>query len=301
MRTARTVAAAALAIAVSGCGSTIAGPPASSAVSGRTRPPAGDIVAALAPLPGGGLRYGTLRGGVVRDRGSSRVLARVPVRSGGQRGLLGLAVDSGARTFAASVARDGHLVVDQILPAPRRRVWTGPVAAGLGNGGHLAVLPSGRLVIGVGDLQRPSRTRDPRALNGKLLELDADGPASQTPRILSGGWNNPFAFAATAAGSIWVADNAPGRRPERLGPGFGPGPRTALRRHLAPSGLAVLTRHEVAVCGVASGTLERYRRASDGRWSHARTFASPCRYGVAQLAGGDLVVSTDSGLRRVRR
>ncbi len=297
----RHLAAGALAIAFSGCGSTTAAPPPSPGGSGRTRPPAGDIVAALAPLAGGGLRYGTLRGGVVRDLGSPRVLARVPVRSGGQRGLLGLAVDPGGRTFAASVARDGRLVVDQILPTRSRRVWTGPVAADLGNGGHLAVLPGGRLVIGVGDLQRPSRTRDPRAPNGKLLELDAHGPPSQAPRILSGGWNNPFAFAVTTAGAIWVADNAPGRRRERLGPGIGGGPRTPLRRRLAPSGLAVLARDEVAVCGVASGTLERYRRGARGRWSHAGTFATPCRYGVARLAGGDLVVSTDSGLRRVLR
>ncbi len=72
----------------------------------RTLPPQrGDIVAALAPLPGGGLRYGELRSGRIRDRGSARVLARVPVLTGGQRGLLGLAVDRG-RTFAAFTARD---------------------------------------------------------------------------------------------------------------------------------------------------------------------------------------------------
>ena len=296
---ARPVAAALLATTAAGCGGTSAPAPVTRA---RTRPPVTrDIVAALAPLAGGGLRYGTLRGGEVRDLGSPRVLARVPVRSGGQRGLLGLAVDPRGRTFAASVARDGHLVVDQILPEPRRRVWTGPLAADLGNGGHLAVLPEGHLALGVGDLQRPSRIRDPRALNGKLLQIDTAAPATQPPRILSGGWNNPFAFATTATGTIWVADDAPGRRRERLGPGVGPGPRTALRRHLAPSGLAILARDDVAICGVASGTLERYRRRSGGRWSHVGTFSARCRYGVARLAGGDLVVSADGGLRVVRR
>ncbi len=287
---------------LAGCGGNAAQTPARSQAGGRTLPPpAHDVIAALAALPNGGLRYGELASGTIRDLGSRRVLARVPVRAGGQRGLLGLAVDRRGRTFAASVDRRGDLAVDQVLPVPRRRVWTGPSAALLGNGGHLAMLPDGRLVLGIGDLQRPSRTSDPRALNGKLIALAPGGPAGQRPQILSSGWNNPFAFATTAGGRIWVADNAPGRRPERLGPGAGAGPRTPLTRHTAPSGLAVLSASDVAVCGVGSGRLDRYRRSASGRWSYAGRFSAPCRFGVARLTGGDLIVSADDGLRRVRR
>ena len=268
--------------------------------SPRTLPPTGgDIVAALAPLPGGGLRYGELRSGVIRDRGSRRVLARVPVASGGQRGLLGLAVD-GTRTFAASVARNGRIVVDRVLPPPAARVWTGPPSANLGNGGHLAVLADGRLVVGIGDLGRPSRTADARSPNGKLLALDPSGPADQRPAVLSSGWNNPFAFAVAPDGRVWVADNAPGRRPERLGSGTGAAQRSPLPRRIAPSGLAVLSATDVAVCGVASGTLERFHRRGDGSWRAAGALDGPCRFGVARLAGGTLVVSTDDGLREVR-
>ena len=289
------------ALLLGGCGS--AATPAQRPVAGgRTLPPAAhEVIAALAAVPGGGLRYGELASGAIRDLGSRRVLARVPVRSGGQRGLLGLAVDQRGRTFTASVDRRGNLAVDQVLPAPLRRVWTGPHAAQLGNGGHLAVLPDGRLVLGIGDLERPSRTSDRLALNGKLVALAPGAGPGQRPQILSSGWNNPFAFATTAGGRIWVADNAPGRKPERLGPGIGSGPRTPLTRPTAPSGLAVLSQREVAVCGVGSGRLDRYRRNASGQWSYAGSFATPCRFGVARLTGGDLIVSTDGGLRRLRR
>ncbi len=191
--------------------------------------------------------------------------------------------------------------MERVLPAPRVRVWTGPQSAALGNGGHLAVLADGRLLVGIGDLGRPSRTADPGALNGKLLALDPGGPASQRPAVLSGGWNNPFAFAVAPDGRVWVADNAPGRRLERIGSGTGRAPRFPLPRRIAPSGLAVLSTTDVAVCGVASGTLERFRRRPDDSWRALGTLGPGCRYGVARLAGGALVVSTGDGLREVRR
>lgn len=289
------------ALALAACGSDPEPAPTStSRPVGRTLPPQrAEPIAALAPLAGGGLRYGELRSGLIRDRGSRRILARVEVTTRGQRGLLGLAVAEG-RTFAAYTARDGRLVVDRVLPRPAARVWTGPATVDLGNGGHLAVLADGRLLIGVGDLGRPSRVADPETLNGKLLALEPRGPAEQLPEVLSGGWNNPFAFAVAPDGRVWVADNAPGRRPERLGNGTAVAPRSPLARPIAPSGLAVLSATDVAVCGVASGTLERYRRAADGSWRALRRFATPCRYGVARLAGGRLIVSGDAGLRDVR-
>ena len=105
-------------LVVAGCGS--ATPPVS---ANRTLPPATQpVIAALAVTPQGVVRYGDLATGQIRDRGTARVLARVPVKSGGQRGLLGLAIDQGGRTFGAAIEPGGRLVVDQVLPAPRRRV-----------------------------------------------------------------------------------------------------------------------------------------------------------------------------------
>lgn len=301
----------ALGLLSGGCGGTNAAP--APARSDARRPPeAGAVLAALVPLPGGGLRGGELTTGIVRDvlvaggrRVTGRTLVRLPVSTGGQRGLLGLVVDDQGRTFAAFTTTDRRrrLVVEQVLPGPRRRVWTGPPSTDLADGGHLALL-GGRLVIGIGDLQDPARTPDDGSPNGKLLSLDPDSPATQKPRILSRGWNNPFAFARIGgtgadADGLLVADNAPGRRPERIARGDADGraPRdvTELSERIAPSGLAVLGPDEIAVCGVRSGQLTRYRRAG-GRWRANGTLA-PCAFGVARLTDGRLAVSTAGGVR----
>lgn len=315
-------AGVALALLSGACGSDDGGDgkdaaPAPARSDARRPPEAGAVLAALAPLPGGGLRGGVLTTGIIRDvlvaggrratGRAARTLVRLPVSTGGQRGLLGLVVDGRGRTFAAFTTTGGaeRLVVEQVLPGPRRRVWTGSPSTDLADGGHLERLGSGRLVIGVGDLQDPARTPDDGSPNGKLLSLDPDGPAIQEPRVLSRGWNNPFAFARIGgsgpdADGLLVADNAPGRRPERIARGDADGlaPRdvTELSERIAPSGLAVLRPDEIAVCGVRSGTLTRYRRRAGGRWRAAGTLA-PCSFGVARLTDGRLAVSTARGVR----
>lgn len=265
-------------------------------------------VAALAALEGGGLRFGERRSGIVlqadaRGRVRGAPIARVAVSSAGQRGLLGLAVDRRGATFAAWTRPDRRLVVGRLAPGRPRLVWRGPPTSTLANGGHLAFAPDGRLVIGIGDLQDPARTRDPRAPNGKLLSLDPSGPPSQEPRVLSSGWNNPFAFAFTRGGALWVADNSPGRRPERLARGDRGRPMsvTDLPRKTAPSGLAAVSDRELAVCGVVSGRLDLYALDGSGRArSRPRTLAADCRLGVVRLAGGRLAYSTGAAIRVLR-
>jgi glucose/arabinose dehydrogenase len=192
------------------------------------------------------------------------------------------------------------VVVDRIDAGHRRRVWTGPPSATLANGGHLALDTRGRLLIGIGDLQQPPRIRDPRFPNGKLLALDPAGPADQRPTILSSGWNNPYAFAVAPDGAVWVADNSPGTRPERIGRGDRPGaPLWTLHGETAPSGLAVIDDRTLAVCGVVSGRLDRYRVRSDGRVVFAGTIARGCAFGVVRLSDGRLAFSTPHGIREV--
>ena len=61
--------------------------------------------------------------------------------------------------------------------------------------------------------------------------------------MLSQGWNNPFAFALTPAGALWVADNVPGQRGERLARGDLDGEPThvtTLPTNTVPAGLAAL-------------------------------------------------------------
>jgi hypothetical protein len=226
------------------------------------------------------------------------------VKVGGQRGLVGLAVDRRDRTFAAYTrAGDGRLVVAQVAPGAARIVWRGPPSTTLADGGHLAFAADGRLLIGIGDLQNPPATANAATANGKLLALDPDGPPDQQPRVLSHGWNNPYAFAVTEGGDVLVADNAPGRQPERIAQGLAAGgsPRavTDIPEHIAPSGLAVTGADEIAVCGVRSGRLDRFRHGRNGRWRLVAAIA-PCRYGVARLTDGRLAVSGDQGVKVVR-
>lgn len=299
----RALAGTAVVVLLAGCGDAATTTSTTTKADKRKPPTGSSIVAALAPLPGGGLRVGELSTGVVRDiLPTARAVVRLPVSSGGQRGLLGLAVDARGRTFAAFTTRGGKqpLVVEQVAPGPRRRVWTGPASTDLADGGHLIVGFDGRLVIGIGDLQHPRLTPSGSAPNGKLLSLDPDGPPTQTPRILTRGWNNPYAFDhAPRRAQILVADNAPGRRPERIGRGDGTGraPRdvTDLPGRIAPSGLAVLSLTEVAVCGVRSGRLDRFRFEA-GTWRRQPGTRRACSYGVVRLTNGRLAVSTAKGI-----
>jgi hypothetical protein len=241
--------------------------------------------AALAPLPDGGLRYGELKTGVIREvglagGGRGRVIAHVAVSNRGQRGLLSLAVDRAGRTFAAWTTPSRRLVVGRVAPGPLRLVWRGPPTVELGNGGHIAFSPAGALVVSVGDRGR-SRA-------GVLLRLDPAGPPSQRPTVLSRGWNNPFAFAFDGRGRLWVADNAPGSGPERLARGDRGVPLdvTALPPRTAPSGLAA-RGERLFVCGVVSFSLDPYRVTAAGRAvADGRPLARDCSLGTVVLADG---------------
>ncbi|MGI8728478.1 MAG: PQQ-dependent sugar dehydrogenase [Solirubrobacteraceae bacterium] len=258
------------------------------------------VFSALAALPGGKVLAGELVSGTVRELPGRRVVARVPVKAGGQRGLLGLAIDGDGGIYAASTAEDLRLVVDRIAPGERERIYDGPKSTELGIGGHIAFADDGRLLLGIGDLGGGEKIDDPEALNGKLVSLDPEGSPDQRPRILSGGWHNPFAFDLDERGRVWIADNAPGTLPERIGRGDGEDRAiTVLDGRRAPSGVAMLSPRALALCGVVSGKLERFRRDAGGRWKPAGTIARDCRYGVLKTSDGRLAVSGSDGVRFV--
>ncbi|MGH9000155.1 MAG: PQQ-dependent sugar dehydrogenase [Acidimicrobiia bacterium] len=275
--------------------------------TGRILVPRADEAAALAALPGGGLLFGErATGRVMRAGRSGRVdrqpVARLAVSTEGQRGLLGLATDGTGRVFAAwtEPAADRRLMVGQVAPGPVRPVWEGPPSQKLANGGHIAFAPDGGLVVGVGDLLEPERIDDPAFPHGKLLRLDPEGPATQSPTVISGGWNNPFAFTFDTQGRLWVADNAPGEEPERLVRGdLGPGRERAavLPSQTAPSGLAAAEDHLI-VCGFLTGELLTYGLAGSGvPDATGRSLAEDCRLGVVTLTDGRLAYATAGAIR----
>lgn len=268
------------------------------------------MAAAMVALPGGGLRFGELKTGIVRDadargRVDPTPVVRVAVSTAGQRGLLGLALDRRGATFAAWTEPGGRILVGRVAPGAERIVWRGPPSATLANGGHLSFTPGGRLLIGIGDLQQPRRVRLAGTPNGKLLSLRPEGPPSQRPRELSRGWNNPFGFTFTPAGALWVADNAAGMRPERLAPGARD-PQVAtfleLPPNTAPSGVAAISSTQLAVCGVRSRRLERYRLRSDAppHGPEGAPLATDCALGVVRLADGRLAYTTFGQIKVAR-
>jgi glucose/arabinose dehydrogenase len=258
--------------------------------------------AAMAPLDDGGLLYGERETGQIRRVSADGTVLREPIASvevvaAGQRGLLGVAAD-GDHVFAAWTEPDGRITVAEVAPGPIRPIWIGPQSADLANGGRLAVDADGRLIIGIGDLQQPDRVGDPSTPNGKLLLLDARAGPEQSPEVISGGWNNPFAFALTNEGELWVADNAPGEEPERLTRGDVTAAVTALPANTAPSGLAVTADGDLLVCGYVSGALLRYR-IEDDEAVLDRRLADDCRLGVAVLADGRIAYATETEIRLV--
>jgi hypothetical protein len=247
----------------------------------------------VAPLGGGPI-------GFVRSDGKliNSGFRAPPVRTDGQRGLLSLAVGPHDVLYASWTPRGSDRLVVGILGLRGSAIiWKGPHTSQSANGGHLAFEPDGRLVIGIGESKlRPGAS-------GAMLSLDPNGPPSQVPRVLSTGWNNPFAFTFTPDGSLWVADNATGKKSERLARGDGGKPYdiTNLPRKTAPSGLAALPNGDLALCGVVSGTLDRYRRESKGHWKRIGTIAPRCRYGVVLLQDGRLAYADERAIRVVPR
>ncbi len=217
-----------------------------------------------------------------------------------QRGLLGVARLADGRLFASwTRPGDRRLVVGELDGEPERRlVWEGPVSADAANGGRLLAV-GGELVVGIGDLLADRGLGDdPEVPNRKILALDPDGTPDQRPRVLSAGWNNPFAIAVADDGVVWVADNTGGDGPERLGRADRPATEaTALdgpgEGERAASGL-VVRDGRFAVCGYLDRQVEEVR--IDGGAVASVELARPCRTGVVRLVDGRLAMGADDGV-----
>ncbi|HET6771383.1 MAG TPA: PQQ-dependent sugar dehydrogenase [Actinomycetota bacterium] len=258
---------------------------------------------AMEALPDGGLLFAerlTGRIRVVTANGSvqGEALSRVAVRTDGQRGLLGLARESGGDVFAAWVDPSGSLLVGRVAPGPTQVIWRGPTTRRQSNGGRIAITPDGRLIVGVGDLLDRELVTDPSAPNGKLLLLDPSGEESQRPEVHSSGWNNPFAFDVDEDGAVWVADNAPGSEPERLARVSPAGVVTVLAdlpARTAPSGLALVSGG-LLVCGFKSRELLGYPLRGGVLGEHL-TLAEDCALGVVRLADGRVAYANEREIR----
>ncbi len=183
---------------------------------------------AIAFLPDGRLLI-TEKAGALKlfDGSATTTLVTIPVCSGSEMGLLGIAVDpnfstngfiylyrtkAGAGGCGTSSGRFNEVVRVTMsggsVNLASLTVLLSGIATDNGNhdGGVLRIGPDGKLWVGVGDTglgdnmagpaRRRTRTRRTSAsLNGKILRLNLDGTVPA---------DNPFVGMATARGEIWA-------------------------------------------------------------------------------------------------
>ncbi len=263
---------------------------------------------ALTPDGTGGLLYAERLTGQVRrvdakGQLETRPVARVPVSTANQRGLLGVATDPTARVFVAFTATSPGRPIEIAQVTPMfRLVWAGPPSSSLANGAHLEYDANRqRLIVGIGDLQERAKTRDPTTPNGKLLVIDPEGPPTQRPEVLSTGWNNPFAFTLSPNGALWVADNVPGQAGERLARGDlqgRPSHVTGLPKDTVPSAIASPTDTTLVVCSFAQQRTFRYEIRA-GVATRASGFGddAPCQTGIARHGPHAIWLATANTIR----
>lgn len=187
----------------------------------------------LAFLPDGRLLIGEREGRVLLYA-NGQLLAQpvidIPCDStGGERGLVGLAVDpnfaANGRIFAFHTTLEPRDVVTRFTmsgstasPASAFTVWSASeLASDFHHGGQIAFGVDGKLYIAVGDQRVLSHPQNLSNDFGKLLRLEPDGsvPAGNpfvgapgvSPRIFASGFRNPFRFAIDpVSGRLWLGD-----------------------------------------------------------------------------------------------
>jgi len=184
---------------------------------------------------GSGLLYGVGQNGVISAMSVAGEVQAEPfldiddrIRSGGERGLLGLAFhpnyESNGRLFVNYTDNDGDTVVSEFLrsnnqpgsvladPDSERVLLTIDQPYANHNGGMIAFGADGYLFIGMGDGgsggDPQGNGQAPATLLGKMLRIDvnagdpygipADNPfldGTALPEIWSLGWRNPWRFS----------------------------------------------------------------------------------------------------------
>lgn len=283
------------------------------AASSRPLVPEAAFPVGLVASPDGSVVYAERLTGRVRAIGPDGVLRPEPIAevavagaTDDQRGLVGLSRLADGRLALAWVRPGDRRLVVGVLDADGgsgtepRVIWIGPVSADLANGGGLAAAADGSILIGIGDLlQDRGLAQDPTVPNRKILALDPGAGPDQSPRILSVGWNNPFALTVGTDGTPWVADNSEGETPERVGRADRPATEASAvsgsEAQRAPSGLVVVG-DRLGQCGYVSDRVDELARTDTGVSFTGRVLAAPCRTGVVALPDGRLVTATPDGV-----
>ena len=172
----------------------------------------------LAFLPDGGALVSERdKGEIIYIPGGGRKPSRVykveESESGGEGGLLGLAIDpeypKNGFVYAYYTAEDQNKIARFKLSDRKPTVIFDGITRGpRHNGGRLAFGPDGMLYVGTGDASEGTQSQNPRDVNGKILRLTRDGkpaPGNPTPGspVWSMGHRNVQGLAWSADGTMY--------------------------------------------------------------------------------------------------
>lgn len=167
---------------------------------------------------------------MVVERGTPRVWATVDASTGGEQGLLGMAIHPNFATtpwvyvYYTDDANGTNRVVRFAdaagSGANMELVFDGIPRATFHNGGVLAFGRDGTLFVTTGDAGVPDSAQDPNAWSGKVLRLrddgsvPADNPSPASP-VYTLGHRNVFGLAVDPeTGRAWITENGPTRHDE---------------------------------------------------------------------------------------
>ena len=230
---------AVLAVAGAGCGGTSVSPPA-----GPPPPPPGPVAfrtevflsnlnfpVTLAFAPDGRLFFNELNTGQIRIIQGGSLLAQpfatVPAKTGGERGLIGLAFDPQfASNHFVYVYYSEEIVVGTVIQRLVRFTDVNGVgqnrtvildnlpSASQHNAGNLGFGRDGKLYLSMGDNTDPANSQDPNVLPGKILRYNIDGsvptdnPFGATNPAFAIGLRNSFDFTFhPQSGTIYASEN----------------------------------------------------------------------------------------------
>ncbi len=152
------------------------------------------------------------------ERWRSRVVGTVEAESGGESGLLGVAVsptfDEDSEVFLYLTTREDNRVVtvrfDGEATSAPEPVLTGIPSSFLHDGGRMAFGPDGHLYVSTGDATQPDLAQDRDSLAGKILRITPDGdPAPGNPwdsPVYSMGHRNVQGLAFDDEGRLWATE-----------------------------------------------------------------------------------------------
>nr|WP_106323634.1 PQQ-dependent sugar dehydrogenase [Actinoplanes italicus] len=182
---------------------TVSAPAAPAAASPAAEPDLGapETVATGLDVPWG-LAFQKDGSALVAERDTGRILRITPggqpaevyrvagVRSGGEGGLLGLAVRDDWVYAYFTAARDNRIIRFKLSGGAPEVIFDGIVRGSRHNGGRIAFGPDGMLYVGTGDASEEERSQNREDPAGKILRLTPEGrPAPGNPWAGSPVWS----------------------------------------------------------------------------------------------------------------